>query len=369
MDLLEIRNAVDQTARKLLQIASPPLRYYLLTNLLARSEHEPIVQRTLAECSRYPPKLKLLEKMRPDGTWSIPRQRRLEEEKGPGPPYGWTYITMLRNLYRLGEYQASPEEGYIREALEKILSWQAPEGYIPGPWGPGFPLPHYNGFALRTFIRFGMERDERVQKLVRWLLSIQRPDGGWIIPYAMDMRYRQEFRSMRLSDFYSLFSAGKLPEYDPREYYHVPSCIWTTLMVVRGFCQSYELPARREVRRGAEFFLDRFFKRNYHPMFYQSPTHWTKLTYPVYFGNGLLALDLLTWLGYGVSDQRMHRPMRWLYDARGPDGLWHETGRPHAERDHWISESCVSVLNRYAESMEGKPFGREAELLRMARKG
>lgn len=359
---------VEESARKLLQIASPPLRYYLLTDLMGKAEHEPIVQRTLEECRTYPPKLKLLGTMREDGTWPIPKQRRIEEGKGPGPPYGWTYITMLRNLYHLGEHRAVRSDGFIEWSLEKILSWQAPEGYIRGPWGPGFPLPHYNGFALRTLILFGMERDPRVQKLIHWLFSIQRPDGGWIIPYVEDMKYLPQYKSLRQEDFYILLREGKLPSYYPEDHYQVPSCIWTTMMVVRGFCQSYKIPEKAEVRRGAVFFLDRFFQKNLHSMFYQSADHWTRLRHPTYFGSGLLGLDLLTWLGYGAKEPRLDRPIKWITGARGQDELWHESGRPHPEHDQWISETGLSILNRYSESLRGRPFGWKAELLKRAGK-
>jgi len=153
-----------------------------------------------------------------------------------------------------------------------------------------------------------------------------------------------------------------VPAYDPKDYEDIPSCIWTTFMVVRGLCQSYELSRRRETRRGAEFFLDRFFKRNHHPTFYRAASHWTRLSYPCYMGSGLCALDLLTWLGFGANDDRMERPIRWLMGMRGPDGLWHKTMRPDPVEDPWISEIALSVLNRYAQSLAGEPFGYKAEL-------
>ncbi len=369
MDADSIQKIVEESSRKLLQVACPPLRYYLLTDLMAKSEQEPIVQRTLDECRHYPPKLKLLQTMNGDGTWPIPKQRRLEEEKGPGPPFGWTYITMLRNLCLLGDMRAERTEGNIEQALERILGWQTKEGYIPGPWSTDFPLPHYNGFALRKFIRYGLEDDPRVRRLSRWLFDNQRPDGGWVVLCLEDMKSRPDYRSVPHDDFVAMYRKGQLPEYRPEDYYDVPSCIWTTMMVVRGFCQSYDLPKRKEVLRGTEFFLDRFFKKNHYMMFYHTAESWTNLRYPVYFGNGLLALDLVTWLGFGAEDPRLEKPIRWLISARGQDGFWHESGRPHPEKDQWITETAISVLNRYQQSMRGLPFGREAELIKMARKG
>ena len=360
----DIQRIVDESTRKLFQVASPPVRYYILTDLWGRRSDDPFVLRTLEEIDRYPPRVRLIERLRPDGTWPIPKNLRTEEELGPGPPYGWTYMTMLRNLNDLLDMRADISEGSIRTSLELVLSWQTDEGYIPGPLNVPFGLPNYNGFALRALLGFGLEKDTRVRKLIKWLLGCQRRDGGWIIPYVEDMRYLPQFAQMRKEKFIELVRKGDVPKYDPRDYEDIPSCIWTTMMVVRGFCQSFEFASMREIKRGAEFFLDRFFKSNRHPALYKSESHWTTLSYPYYVGSGLCALDLLTWLGFGAGDPRMDRPIRWLMEMRGPDGLWHTTGRPHPDRDAWISEVALSVLKRYAQSLAGQPFGYRAELLK-----
>ncbi|MEM4232646.1 MAG: hypothetical protein QXZ19_01575 [Thermoplasmata archaeon] len=360
----EVERIVEESARKLFQIAPPPVRYYILTDLWARKSDDPFVLKTLEEIETYPPRVRLIESLRPDGTWPIPKNLRVAEEVGPGPPYGWTYITMLRNLSDLLDMRADISRGYISTSLELILSWQSEDGYIPGPMNVPFGLPNYNGLALRALLGFGLGRDPRVRKIVDWLFRCQRPDGGWLIPYLEDMRYLPQFAQMRKDAFLELVKRGEVPLYDPGDYKDVPSCIWTTMMVVRGLCHSFELAPRKEVRRGAEFFLDRFFKGNRHPALYKSESHWTKLNYPCYVGNGLCALDLLTWLGFGADDPRLERPIKWLLSARGPDGLWHATGRPHPSRDAWISEVALSVLRRYAQSMAGKPFGYRAEMLK-----
>lgn len=365
----EILKVVEESTRRLFQVAPPPIRYYILTDLWAHKNDDPIVFRTVEECERYPPKMRLLEKLREDGTWPIPRNRRIAEEQGPGPPYGWTYTTMLRNLNDLADLRASASEGNIMLALDRILSWQTEEGYVPGPWHVPFGLPNYNGLALRSLIGFGLEQDPRVQRLVRWLLRCQRADGGWVVPYLEDMRYLPQFRQMKKEVFLNLVWRSEVPGYDPGDYDDIPSCIWTTMMVVRGFCQSFELARRKEVRKGAEFFLDRFFKPNYHSVFHKAASHWTKLRFPCYVGSGLCALDLLTWLGFGADDPRMERPIRWLMGARSADGLWYQSGRPSPEKDPWISEVALSVLNRYAQSLAGQPFGLRAELEKERKRG
>ncbi|MBU0685883.1 MAG: hypothetical protein ABIE25_05485 [Thermoplasmatota archaeon] len=350
MLLSEIDRVVQESARKLLQVSVPPVKYWLLVDTLGKDERDPLVQRIGAECRTYPPKVRLLRTQREDGTWPISKARKAEEDAGPGPPVGWTYITMLRNLQLLEDCYTSRSEGHISAALEKILSWQKKEGYILGPKHDLFPLPHYNGYALRNLLIYGMEDDPRVKKLADWLLSIQRHDGGWVIPYLEDVKYLPEYRHMKVNDFMQLVRNGDTPKSDPRGFRDVPSCIWTTMMVVRGLARGSEYRRRRELLKGADFFLDRFFKKNPHEAYYHSEKNWTQLKYPPYPGNGISALYLLTILGYGPSDERMEKPIRWLLNVRHTDGFWWQSDRPHAQKDQWITGFAVDILNRYAKN-------------------
>ena len=332
-----------------MQVSVPPIRYWLLVEALGKEANDPLVKKTLTECKTFPPKVKLLKSLRKDGTWPISKARKAAEDAGPGPPVGWTYITMLRNLQLLEDLNTVRSEGYLTNALKKILSWQTKEGYILGPHHDIFPLPQYNAYALRNLYIFGYD-DPRVKKLADWLLSIQRPDGGWVIPYLEDVRYMPEYRSMKIHNFMELVRKGETPKSDPRGFKDVPSSIWTTLMVVRGLARTKEYPRRPEILKGADFFLDRFFKRNQNESHYRSFRNWTQLKYPPYFGSGLGALYVLTILGYGPNDDRMEAPIRWLLDARHSDGFWWQSDRPHMQKDQWISELAIEALARYSNN-------------------
>jgi len=343
--------AVQESSRKLLQIAVPPVKYWLLVDTLGRSEEDSLVKRTLEECRTFPPRLRLVDSLRSNGTWPIPMARKIAEDAGPGPPVGWTYETILRNLQLLEDMCTDRGEGNVAMALEKVLSWQTKEGFIMGPKHDIFPAPHYNGSALRNLLIYGMEDDPRVKKLADWLFSIQRHDGGWAIPYQQDVKYLPEYRDMMITDFLELVRKGETPQSDPHGFKDVPSCIWTTMMVIRGLARGEEYRSRREVHRGADFFLDRFFKKNWHKSYRQSPSNWTQLKYPPFPGNGISALYLLTILGYGPGDERMERPIRWLLGQRHSDGFWWQSDRPHAQKDQWITGFALDILNRYARNL------------------
>lgn len=347
--LTEVRRVVEDSTRKLTQMAIPPVKYWLLWDVLNNDFRDPVLQQARRECETYPPRIRLLKALREDGTWPLPKQRMAEEARGPGPPVGWTYITMLRNLYSLGDWDADITDGNVRAVIERMFSWQHEDGYIRGPISNTIPATHYNAFALRNLMQFKKAGDARTQKIIRWLLKTQRSDGGWNLPFIQDVRYRPEYAHMKMAKFIRAIERGEHPSYDPKGYDDIPSCQWTTAMVIRAFYWDPVSVQRREVRRGAEFVLDRFFQRNYHPSYYQSADNWTKLKYPTYLGSGLSVLEVLTVMDYGPEDERMEKPIRWLLNMRSKDGLWHRTDRPNPEKDQWITEIAISILARYAD--------------------
>lgn len=321
--------------------------YWLLADVLQRPPGDPDLRAAVEGCREYPPRLKMIEGIREDGTWPISPARKMEEDTGPGPPYGWTYITMLRNLDILADSLTSVRESPVRRSVERILGWQEKEGYIPGP-RERFPLPHYNGYALRNLVMLGAEDDVRVHRLREWLYRNQREDGGWILPYVQDLRLLPEYRHMRMKDFLRIANSGLHYDPDDARLREIPSCVWTTMMVVRGMSAAAEPTKDRRALRGADYVLDGFFKRNLHSNFLGDKGHWTRLKHPTYYGSGLCALDILTFLGYGPDDERMEKPIRWILGARSKDGFWRRSDRPHPEKDLWITEIALSILARYS---------------------
>ncbi|MDH3364507.1 MAG: terpene cyclase/mutase family protein [Thermoplasmata archaeon] len=346
MTLADLKVLVEESTRKLLQTGTPPVRFWILADVLKKDLNDPPVRRVLEELAVYPPKLRLLSTLREDGTWPIPKHKKDEEDAGPGPPIGWTFITMLRNLQVLGDYYATRDDGHIGATIEKILGWQCSEGHIPGPFSAEIPSPYYASFTLRNMLQYGMDGDPRIRKLERWILDKQRPDGGWSIPFVQDMRYRHPYKSMKMQEFVDIVESENRPPYDPNEYVDIPSCIWTTVMAVRALSWSKRLAKTEAAKRGAEFFLDRFFQRNYHPSYYQSEKNWTTLKYPTYYGSGIVALDILSYMGYDLRDERMERAIQWLVSARSGDGIWHVSDKPNLKKDLMASEVAVTVLNR-----------------------
>ncbi len=340
----EMRRVVDESARRLLKDSVPPVRTWLLEYIMDKGREDLALQRAFAEAERFPPRVKLIKTLREDGTWPIPTSRRVVEDAGPGPPYGWTYMTMLRNLYMLFEYRAPREEGHIDAAVERILGWQHEDGYIMGPDPDTIPRPHYNGLALAVACRYGRERDPRTKAIVRWLLRSQRRDGGWVIPYLQDVKYLPQYKHMRVGEFVRLVRRGDVPEYDASMYYDIPSCAWSTVGAMRGIAWDPTQIGSRDSRRGCMFILDSFFRRNHHANFNKSERNWTILKFPTYHGSGLTAMDTLMYMGIRLDEKRMERAVRWLMGARSTDGYWYRSERPHPLDDQLVTVTALMIL-------------------------
>ncbi len=347
----EINAAIEHSSVRLEKIAVPPVKFWLQVYVQGMDREDARVQRTLDDAKRYPPRVKLLNALREDGTWPISKQRMAMEEAGPGPPYGWTYITIIRNLVVLHEYCVSSDEGFVDNALDKLLTWQNVDGYIEGPSTDMIPSPFYNGMALSTFMKFDRPRnDPRVAKLIDWLMRMQRHDGGWNIPYIQDVKLLPQYRHMKMGEFIDLVRRGDIP-YDPRAFRNVPSCYWSTVGALTGLAWIPDDPTDpriKDIVRGGDFVLDGFFKKNNHSSFNKSEKHWTTLKYPTYYGSGYWAMGSLLYLGFGPGDRRTEKPIRWLLQARAKDGFWYHKERPHKLQDQWLTVSILMVLRHYS---------------------
>jgi len=343
----EVNSIVASSSKKLLDFGIPPVRLHLLQEVMRRDREDQILQRAEAECERYRPKLSLLRGIRDDGTWLVPKKYRDRPLRPHERFQGWQYTAILKNLYKLLDYNTTRSDGKVELVLNRLLSWQTEQGYIPGDWTYAIPIPSRNGCALFELCRFGLGDDPRVGRIANWLLGIQRGDGGWITPYRQDLMYRAKYSELGVEEFLDLIAKGGIRDYNPSKFASVPSCHWTTTFVLWGLSEDKRLSESRAVKRGAELLLGRFFQKNPHPGFWPDGSDWTKLDYPPFEGRGMTALDVLTKVGYGSNDERMTGPIEWLIRAKSDDGFWRKWYKPYRESDQWITLSALRLLTRY----------------------
>lgn len=347
----EIRRMVDESAGRLLQNSSPSIRYWVLKDILRRDREDLVLQRALDECEDYPPRVRLLETMNADGTWPTPRAGGATRHARKHDGRYDVHVTMLKNLLKLLHFVTPPGDPRVETSLERLLSWQTPEGYIQGPASHGLPQPHYNGYALYVLVGLSEDEDARFSRLAKWLMSIQRKDGGWNMPYLQDVRYLPEYKDIGMNEFVALMRTRERERHKPSELQDIPSCHWTTMMVLWGLNEMLWTRRSKSVERGTDFLMGRFFQRNPHSNFFESEKSWTALKYPHNKCSGLAVLDVVIKAGMGPEDPRMEKPIRWLMSSRYRDGLWTDSDRPHSETGQWITLLALWVLSQYAAKL------------------
>lgn len=347
----EIERIVDESANRLLQSSSPSVRHWTLKDIMNKDREDLVVQRVLCECERYPPRLQILRNMNPDGTWPVATGKAGEGSSCSSASEYIVHMTMLKNLLKLLHFVTAPGDDRVDRSLEKLLSWQTADGHITGPVANGLPQPHYNGYALYLLVGFFIDEDPRLTRLAEWLMSNQRKDGGWNMPYVQDVRYLPEYRDLGMGEFIELMQTEERNRHDPKKLQDIPSCQWTTMMALWGLNEMLWTRRSKCVQRGTDFLLSRFFQRNPHSNFYESEKNWTMVKYPHNKCSGLAALDVLTKAGVGPDDPRMEKPIRWLIASRYRDGLWTESDRPHTETGQWITLLALWILRKYAERL------------------
>ncbi len=137
---------------------------------------------------------------------------------------------------------------------------------------------------VRSLIRLGYSRDDRVKSEIEWLLDQQLPDGGW------DCLGRPE---------------GTLDA-------------WEAMSALAEIPPAHRFASvRRAVEAGAEFFLERRLLHEGSPF-----RRWYSQRYPwPYHYAVLVGLDLMTALGYG-RDSRLQEALTHLESKRRRDGGW-----------------------------------------------
>jgi hypothetical protein len=351
MQATPINRIVEESSRKLLQIASPSVRYWVLTDIIRKDREDREVQRTFDECRAYRPMLRLIETIRPDGTWPIPANLRNLAAAGLHPPSYYEHMTILKNLLSLLHYNCDHTDRRIHAVLDRLMSWQTEEGYVRGPLGHSFPQPHYNGYALCDLCGFDREYDHDVNRVAEWLYSTQRADGGWIMPYVQDVMSLPQYRHMSVEEFIQMKMESGTDVPTPDDLGDVPSCHWTTMMVLWGLMEQRWLRKDPRVRKATSFLVGRFFRKNPHANFYESERNWRTIRYPPNKCGGLVALYVLTKIGVGPEDPRMEVPIEWLISARYRDGFWTDSNRPHTEAGQWLTLMALLTLDRYSKKL------------------
>ncbi len=156
----------------LLEENEPSVRYHTLVHLLNRDETEAAVEKTRGLIGQVGWAAGILSKQRENSYW-----------ENPESCYVPKYSSCVWQLIVLADLGVSGEDSRIKNCSEHFFQIHNVEegGFSLRPKGAEKFQPHIcmTGNLVRTLVRFGYLKDDRVEKAMDWLVKEQLPDGGW----------------------------------------------------------------------------------------------------------------------------------------------------------------------------------------------
>jgi hypothetical protein len=330
---------------------NPSVRYLTLRDLLDKDESDSEVMTAKKAIPKSKIATTILSKQKEGGFWETRDSPYL-------PKYKSTYWQVMI----VGQLAVDKSDVRVHEACEFVFSLQLGEGGFSsqtrqtalgeyewmrtrtalkeklqpeaGAWAETLVREHQysclTGNACAAMLRLGYDRDPRLTKALRWLVTVQNADGGWLCPYW----------KAHVKDTHS--------------------CFYGTICPLEAFS---EIPAsersneiQNAVERGAEFLLKhRLYKADHHS-FRVINRNWTRFSFPWFYGYDVLrGLAVLTKLGYN-NDDRLADALDLLIQKRRADGTWllesSPTGRMQANLEavgkpsKWVTLNALKVLKQ-----------------------
>lgn len=271
----------------------------------------------------------LVRSQQPNGSWKYPGgNARLRSAEN----YDLlkTY-TVLRELVE--KYGVTRKHETMKRAAEFALSFQTDSGDIRGIYGNQF-TPNYTAGITELLVKAGFDRDPRIEKSLRWLLSIRQKDGAWAIPFrTVGGKFDERLMHTRTVD----------PDVSR------PSSWLVTGVVLRAFAAYPKHGYSKEIRRAIDFLESMLFKKDNYPD-RSTPIYWTSFTFPFWFTDLLSATDSLSRLGVSRDDSQISKALDWFRDNQKRDGTWElRQLRPGGDKDVqlWSSLAICRVFKRF----------------------
>lgn len=304
-----------------------PVLYWLKRDIL-----DVPIDRESKNMRKFAARVRILETQKPDGSWW---------EKRSDTPVQWERtlyrVETLRNLSRLYDYGCSIKEEGVQKGLNFLFSCQSKEGDFRGTV-LNEHTPTFHALTLEMLCRYGLDKDRRVQKGFRWILTNRQKDGGWALFLQSPSRVAARLGTRSRSN-------PRGQPFKPRR--TQPFSHHVTGLVLRAFAESATWRKSREARQAGEkllscFFCDEVFEDR------TFPSDWEKICYPFWNTDILGSLDSLSKVGFGADNGIIQQGLEWLLKRQNSQGFW-ECGNKKAtlEEHLWVTLSVLRVLKRF----------------------
>jgi hypothetical protein len=276
---------------------------------------------------------KLLKQARADG---------LREKQAAGksvyPPFHDKLVDVFKTFRVLVEQYAFTKEHPVIPILADFLfSCQTGEGDIRGFIGNQYAT-YYTGYVLSLLIKAGFEDDPRVEKGMRWLLSLRQNDGGWTIP-ILTHKFDRNTNNKLTSQYMEPVEPDRIKPFSHN---------WTD-MVLRAFAAHSVFRKSKEAKDAGLLLKSSFFQKDNYSS-YHAAGYWTRFAF--WWPNLLTALDSLYFFCFTKDDPDISKGLDWFIENQQEDGLWklesNKVKKPgDIERRLWLGLVICRVLKRY----------------------
>jgi hypothetical protein len=302
---------------------SEPVAYFARRELLAE-DPGPVEQ-----LWDLPDAKKILRHQMRNGGWKYPAPGATDRSTED-----YDQIETYRNLgFCVEKYGLTRKHPAISKAAEFLFSFQTPAGDFRGIYGRQYS-PNYSAAIMELLIKGGYGRDPRVDRGLRWLLSMRQADGGWAIP----------LRTAGVTRYTETLARGKTLEPDRAK----PFSHMITGVVLRGFAVSSKYRRRPAIRAAGRLLAARFFHTDSY-VDRKAPGFWVGFSFPFWFTDLLSALDTLSRMGFPPDDPDVRKGLDWFAQRQHKDGGWTLKLLKGADKvlPYWLDLSVCRVFHRF----------------------
>jgi hypothetical protein len=287
---------------------------------------------------QLPPIQKIFRNQQANGSWShIGKETVAYPLNHYSLSESWKTYRML-----VEQYQINKSHEGAKKAAEFLFSYQTAEGDIRGMLANQYAT-YYTGAILSILIKAGYANDLRVEKGLKWLLSMRQDDGGWTIPILT--------HDFELKKYYYLTNHFAEPVEPDRS--KPFSHNWTD-MVLRAFAAHPIYRQSKEASKAANLLKSAFFLPDFYSS-YKDADYWVRFRF--WWPNLVTALDILSAMGYSKDDSDVKRALCWFIENQCSDGLWKLTYAKKGKQDDeeeklreerlWLTLKVARIFKRF----------------------
>lgn len=271
----------------------------------------------------------ILKKQKDEGSWKYPGGKKdMRSQENYDQLETYRQLGFLIEIYGFNNTHAS-----IKHAAEFLCSFQTDKGDFRGIYGNQYS-PNYSAGILELLIKAGYQNDSRVEKGLKWLLSVRQDDGGWAVPIRTNNAKWQEVMNSK----------------EPLQPNRVkPFSYMITGVVLRAFAIYPKYRKSAEIKLAGELLLSRFFENDKYPD-RRDKSYWTKFTFPFWFTDLLSSLDSLFFIGFTKEHPKIEKAMEWFRSEQEDDGNWNLNllkGAKVKDYNLWINYLICRTFKRY----------------------